>query len=159
MQDELTQEIIAALKIKLSAPEKARIAGGGTKNVDAHDFFLRGRELVIGNKRDREMFAEANVCLRRAIERDPNYAGPYAALGWAYIMDYQNRWSDSPETSLDQAERLIDEAIAKDDKDPFVITSLPYLACGRRITSDGPMRPTGHYHSIQTTGTRTLLEA
>ena len=77
MQDELTQEIIAALKIKLSAPEKARIAGGGTKNVDAHDFFLRGRELVIGNKRDREMFAEANVCLRRAIERDPNYAGPY----------------------------------------------------------------------------------
>ena len=120
VQDELTQEIIAALKIKLSAPEKARIAGGGTKNVDAHDFFLRGRELVIGNKRDREMFAEANVYLRRAIELDPNYAGPYAALGWAYIMDYQNRWSDSPETSLDQAERLIDEAIAKDDKDPFV---------------------------------------
>jgi adenylate cyclase len=120
VQDELTQEIIAALKIKLSAPEKARIAAGGTKNVDAHDFFLRGRELVIGNKRDREMFAEANVYLRRAIELDPNYAGPYAALGWAYIMDYQNRWSDSPETSLDQAERLIDEAIAKDDKDPFV---------------------------------------
>ena len=120
VQDELTQEIIAALKIKLSAPKKARIAGGGTKNVDAHDFFLRGRELVIGNKRDREMFAEANVYLRRAIELDPNYAGPYAALGWAYIMDYQNRWSDSPETSLDQAERLIDEAIAKDDKDPFV---------------------------------------
>ena len=58
--------------------------------------------------------------LRRAIELDPNYAGPYAALGWAYIMDYQNRWSDSPETSLDQAERLIDEAIAEDDKDPFV---------------------------------------
>jgi adenylate cyclase len=120
VQDELTQEIIAALKIKLSAPEKARNAGGGTKNVDAHDFFLRGRELVIGNQRDREMFAEANACLRRAIELDPNYAGPYAALGWAYIMDYQNRWSDSPETSLDQAQRLVDEAIAKDDNDPFV---------------------------------------
>jgi adenylate cyclase len=120
VQDELTQEIIAALKIKLSAPEKARVASGGTKNVDAHDFFLRGRELVIGNKRDREMFAQANVYLRGAIKLDPNYAGPYAALAWAYIMDYQNRWSDSPETSLDQAERLIDKAIAKDDNDPFV---------------------------------------
>jgi adenylate cyclase len=120
VQDELTQEIIAALKIKLSGPEKVRIASGGTKNVDAHDFFLRGRELVIGNKRDREMFTEANAYLRRAIELDPNYAGPYAALAWAYIMDYQNRWSDSPETSLDQAESLVDEAIAKDDKDPFV---------------------------------------
>jgi adenylate cyclase len=120
VQDELTQEIIAALKIKLSPSEKARIAAGGTKNVDAHDFFLRGRELVAGNKRDREMFVEANACLRRAIELDPNYAGPYAALAWAYVMDYQNRWSDSPETSLDQAQRLVDEAIAKDDKDPFV---------------------------------------
>ena len=120
VQDELTQEIIAALKIKLSAPEKVRIAGGGTKNVDAHDFFLRGRELVIGNKRDRAMFAQANEYLRRAIELDPNYAGPYAALAWAYIMDYQNRWSDSPEIALDQAERLIDKAIEKDKNDPFV---------------------------------------
>ena len=120
VQDELTQEIISALKIKLSAGEKARIAGGGTKNVDAHDFFLRGRELVSGNKRDKGMFVEANACLQRAIELDPNYAGPYAALGWAYILDFQNHWSDSSETSLDQAKRFIDEAIAKDDKDPFV---------------------------------------
>jgi adenylate cyclase len=120
VQDELTQEIISALRIKLSEREKARLVAGGTKNVDAHDFFLKGRELVIGNKRDHEMFAEANACLRRAIALDPNYAGPYAALGWAYIMDYQNRWSDSPDTSLDRAEQFIGEAIAKDDKDPFV---------------------------------------
>jgi adenylate cyclase len=45
VQDELTREIIAALKIKLSAAEEAPIAGSGTKNVDAYDFFLRGREL------------------------------------------------------------------------------------------------------------------
>ena len=66
------------------------------------------------------MFAQANEYLRRAIEIDPNYAGPYAALAWAYIMDYQNRWSESPETALDQAARLIDKAIEKDKNDPFV---------------------------------------
>ena len=120
VQDELTQEIIGALKIKLTASEKALMAVVGTKNVEAHDLFLKGRELVSGNKRDRNMFAEANTCLRRAIELDPNYAGPYAALGWAYIMDFQNLWSDTPQTSMDQAERLIGEAIARDDKDPFV---------------------------------------
>jgi len=53
VQDELTQEIIAALKIKLSPVEKALIADSGTKNVDAHDLFLRGRELLFASKRDR----------------------------------------------------------------------------------------------------------
>ena len=37
----------------------------------------------------------------------------------AYGLDYQNHWSDAPETSLDQAERFVSEAIAKDDNDPF----------------------------------------
>jgi hypothetical protein len=156
---ELTQEIISALKIKLSAPEKARVTGGGTTNVDAHDFFLRGRELVIGNKRDREMFAQANVYLRRAIELDPNYAGPYAALSWAYIMDYQNHWSDSPQTSLDHAERLIDEAIAKDDNDPFVHYVAALLGLWKKDYDRWAHEADRSCHSVQTTGTRILLEA
>jgi len=129
VQDELTREIIDALKIKLTDREKTSIASAGTKNVDAHDLFLKGRELLIGNKRDREMFAQVNVCLHRAIELDPNYAGPYAALAWAYVFDYQNHWSDSPATALDQAERFVQQAIAKDDQDPFVhyVAALVYL--------------------------------
>jgi adenylate cyclase len=75
VQDELTREIISALKIKLSDGEKARIAAGGTKNVDAHDFFLKGRELLFGNRLGREEFEQAMVCFQRAVELDPNYAG------------------------------------------------------------------------------------
>jgi adenylate cyclase len=119
VQDELTQEIISALKIKLTAAEKALIVGSGTKNVDAHDFFLRGREMLFGPKRDREMFFEATACFRRAIELDPDYAGAYAGLGMAYILDYQHHWSDRREISFDKAERMVNEAIAKDDNDAF----------------------------------------
>jgi adenylate cyclase len=119
VQDELTQEIIAALKIKLSATEKALIVGSGTKNVDAHDFFLRGRELLMQPKRDREMFDQSTACFRRAIELDPNYGAPYAGLAMAHILDYQHHWRDTPEKSLAQAERMVGESIAKDDKDPF----------------------------------------
>ena len=75
VQDDLTQEIISALKIKLSKAERALIAGAGTKNVDAHDFFLRGRELLLANKRDRETFERSTAYFRRAIELDPDYAG------------------------------------------------------------------------------------
>ena len=119
VQDELTREIIAALKIKLSEAEKALIVSSGTTNVAAHDFFLRGRELMFANKRDRETFEQSTACFRRAIELDPDYAAPYAGLGMAYGLDYQNHWSDTSEKSLDEAERLVNESIAKDDKDAF----------------------------------------
>lgn len=117
VQDELTQEIIAALKIKLSATEKALIADSGTKNASAHDFFLRGRELLFVNTR--QTFDQTIACFRRAIELDPNYGAPIAGLAMAYIFDYQNHFTDTPEKSLDEADRLVSESLAKDDTDPF----------------------------------------
>jgi len=119
LEQESAREIITALKIKLSEAEKALIVGSSTNNEDAHDFFLRGREALYRPKRDREMFTEATACFRRAIELNPNYAAPYAGLGFAYVLDYQHHWSDTSENSLPQAERLISESISKDDKDPF----------------------------------------
>jgi adenylate cyclase len=129
VQDELRQEIISALKIKLSEGEKVRLVAGGTKNVDAHDLFLRGRELIIGNNRNRESFVKSIACFEDAIKLDPNYAAPYSGLGMAYMLDYQNHWSDTPDTSLDRAERFISESIAKDDKDSFAhnVAALIYM--------------------------------
>ena len=119
VQDDITQRIVTALKVTLSEAEKSRMVDGGTKDVRAHDLFLRGRELIFGVKRDREMFDESVACFRRAIELDPNYVAPYAGLGMAHVLDYQNCWSDAPKTSLDKAERFASEAIARDDQDAF----------------------------------------
>ncbi|TIS60041.1 adenylate/guanylate cyclase domain-containing protein [Mesorhizobium sp.] len=119
VQDDITQQIVTALKVTLSEAEKSRIVDGGTNDVNAHDLFLRGRELIRGVKKDREMFDQATACFRRAIELDPNYAAPYAGLGMAYVLDHQNRWSETPESSLDQAERFSSWAIARDDQDPY----------------------------------------
>jgi adenylate cyclase len=119
VQDDITQQIVTALKVTLSQAEKSRMADSGTNDVDAHDLFLRGRELIRGDKKDREMFNQAVDYFQRAIELDPNFAGPYAGLGMAYILDYQNHWSDTPDASLDKAARFAGEAIARDDQDPY----------------------------------------
>ncbi|MDJ0955924.1 MAG: adenylate/guanylate cyclase domain-containing protein [Arenicellales bacterium] len=119
VQDDVTQQIVNALKITLSEAEKTLFVESGPKNVDSHDLFMRGRQLLFGLKRDRKMFDTATAYFRRAIELDPDYAGPYAGMGMAYMLDHQNHWSDSPETSLDEAERFVEEAIARDDKDPY----------------------------------------
>lgn len=119
VQDEVTQIIVAALKVTLSESEKSLIVEGRGRNVDAHDEFLKGRDKLFGAVRDRDMFETATACFRRAIELDPDYASPYAGLAMAYMLDFQNHWSGSHETSLDRAADFVGKAIGRDDNDSF----------------------------------------
>ena len=54
-----------------------------------------------------------------ALELDPSYSQAYASLSLAYNLDYQNRWSDDPDNSLQLAKRNAEQAIAKDPNEPF----------------------------------------
>jgi adenylate cyclase len=119
VQDDLTRQIVDALKITLTETAKAAAASGGTRNVAAHDLFLRGRERLFGAKKDRETFEHWMADFRRAIELDPSYGAPYAGLAMGYVFDHQNQWTDDPDKSLGEADRLAREAIAHDETDPF----------------------------------------
>jgi adenylate cyclase len=132
VQDDVTRQIVGALKVTLSDAEESGIVGVGTRNVEAHDLVLKGRELIVGLKKDRETFDRWMECFRRAIELDPNYSDAYAALSMGYIMDHQNRWSDQPELSLGEAARFADAAIVKDDKNPFAHHVASIVAMGQK---------------------------
>ena len=56
VQDEVAEQIVAALKVTLSPTEKAQIAEGGTSSLEAYDFVLRGRQLLFGSIKNREVF-------------------------------------------------------------------------------------------------------
>jgi adenylate cyclase len=51
VQDDVTRRIVDALRVTLSPTEKARLANSWTSNIDAHDCYLRGRELLALNPR------------------------------------------------------------------------------------------------------------
>jgi adenylate cyclase len=119
VQDEVTREIVDALKIKLAPAEAANIASIPTKSLEAHDLVLRGREFLFGENKNRETFDHAERCFKRALELDPDYAQAYASLAWAYQYDYQNRWSADPEGALVRAAENADAAIKKDPKEAF----------------------------------------
>ena len=131
VQDDVTRQIVCALKITLSEDEKSNLAAGGTKSVKAHDLVLKGRDLMFA-KKDRAHFEKWMVCFRRAVELDPDYSDAYAALSTGYNLDHQNRWSDRPELSLAEAERYADLAIAKDDKNPFAHFAASLAAMARK---------------------------
>ncbi len=119
VQDDVTRRIVDALKVTLSPAEKARLAGGGTPNIDAYDCYLRGRELLALNPKNRERFEQSTKLFMRALELDPSYSQAYASLSLAYNLDYQNRWSDDPDNSLQLAKHNAELAIAKDPSEPF----------------------------------------
>jgi adenylate cyclase len=119
VQDDVTRRIVDALKITLSPAEKARLADSETSNVVAYDCVLRGREFMLGKEKNLETFTQAIKFFKQALEYDPNYSVAYACLGFGYMFDYQNRWSEDPDSSLPIAKEYARLAIEKDPNEPL----------------------------------------
>jgi adenylate cyclase len=119
VQDDVTHRIVDALKVTLSPAEKARLAENEPSNIDAYDCLLRGREIMLGKEKNRGTFEEAMRFLRKALTLDPDYSQAYACLAFAHIFDYQNRWSDDPDNSLQLAKQYAQQAVQKDMNEPL----------------------------------------
>ncbi len=119
VQDEVTRHIVEALKVKLTSAEVARIADIPTKIPEAHDLFLRGRELIFSRKWTRDVFDKLVAFMTSALELDPNYAEPYAGLAFAHNQDFHNNLTGSA-NALDVAKHYAKIAVEKGPTVPFV---------------------------------------
>jgi len=78
VQDEIARSIVTALELSLSpAQEKSMQKRGETPDMDAYDFYLRGRYYV-----ERGEFTHGLAMYEKAIELDQDYA-----LAWAGAAD------------------------------------------------------------------------
>ncbi len=119
VQDDVTRRIVERLRVTLSPAEQARLANSEACNIEAYDYFMRGREFLYAEIKTREKFEEAKNFFKKTIELDPNYSQAYAGLSWGYVFDYFNRWSDDPDNSLRLARQNAEQGIAKDPNEPF----------------------------------------
>jgi adenylate cyclase len=116
VQDELTQEIISALKIKLTPEKKERSARKGTIDGEAHDLFLRGRERMSHLTRSGNI--EARKLLEGAVTIDPDFAAAHAYMAATHVIEYANDWSENPERSIQTSLEIAERAVEIDDQDP-----------------------------------------
>ena len=130
VQDELTQEIIAALKIKLTSEQKGRLSRKTTIDVEAYNFFLRGREQALLQTKSSN--AEARALLERAIEISPDFAAAYAYVAFTRLNDYVIGTGDAAEQSLQTSLKLATRAVAMDDEDPYGHFVLSVVSIWRR---------------------------
>ncbi|MGB5184013.1 MAG: adenylate/guanylate cyclase domain-containing protein, partial [Xanthobacteraceae bacterium] len=119
VQDDVTRRIVDALKVTLSPREKERLAEAKTSNLAAYDYLLRGRELMLGKEKNRQTFEQSITYFKKALEHDPDYSQAYACLGFAHIFDYQNRWTDDPDSSLLLVKQYARQAVEKDPNEPL----------------------------------------
>ena len=112
LQDEIAQQIVAALNIKSRETEQARVRRIPTENLTAYDSMLRG--LNHFSRSTKEENAKAKAMFERAIELDPEYASAYVLLGYALFMDFVFGSTTDPRT-LEQVSELARKAISLDD--------------------------------------------
>ena len=121
LQDEVTQKIVEALEVKLTAEQRDGLVHQGTANMEAYDCLLRGREQMVRSTRNASV--EARALFERAIALDPDYAWAHAALAQAFLQTSIMVWTDDPAAALERAETLARKAIALDES----------LAAGHRV--------------------------
>ncbi|HSY08979.1 MAG TPA: TIR domain-containing protein [Steroidobacteraceae bacterium] len=107
LQDEISEAIVKALKLKLLPEEKKAIEQRGTDNVEAYNLYLMARQSYItGHEADaRQAEAMIRLC-SRAVEIDPGYSRAWAlmAIGQMILRFVHGRRGDD---GLVPAERAL----------------------------------------------------
>lgn len=126
LQDGITQKIVSALTVELTADERENLKSMDTENLQAYEYFLKGREHFFRYSKDGMM--EARELLGRSIVLDSNFAHAYALLAWTYWFEFSNGWTHDPESTLDHAEALATTAINLNSELPvaYFVTALVY---------------------------------
>ena len=113
IQDEIAGNIVRALRVVLSEEEKRAIEKAPTANVQAYDYYLRGRQFFHQFRRTGIQFARR--MFERAIEVDPKYGLAYA--GVADCCSFLYMYWDGSRANLESAESASRKAL---DLDPEV---------------------------------------
>jgi len=92
LQDEISEAIVKALKLRLLPEEKKAIEQRGTDNAEAYNLYLMARQTYVTGQESDARPAQAIIRLcQRATDIDPNYAPAWAlkALGYHKLREAQ----------------------------------------------------------------------
>jgi non-specific serine/threonine protein kinase len=109
VQDEIARKIAGALRLTLSPREEKAIAARPTENLQAYDFFLRGRSYA--RRRTRQDLEFALQMYENAVAQDPGFALAYAGIASVcaiYHFDYERtaKWTEKAVEASQRASAL-----------------------------------------------------
>jgi TolB-like protein/Tfp pilus assembly protein PilF len=113
VEDSISEQVAAALTLKLSGEEKRLLRRHYTEDTQAYQAYLRGRYLW--NRRTSESLTRGVEYFKQAIDLDPGYASAYAGLSDSYTL-LVVREAISPHEGFAKAKAAASMALKIDEK-------------------------------------------
>ena len=135
IQDEITEEIVTAMDVKLLTGEGARFLRKALKKPAALDASYRGWHLLL-NGTTKQDLEEAQHMFEEVMRLEPTSSLGYASAAVAYWSEATSGWtsarltSDSPSRARERATELAREALSLGDTTgyPHLILALVHLS-------------------------------
>lgn len=112
IQENIAGEIAQVLKVQLGETEKQAHAKATTRDIEAFEFYGRGRQFF--NQPKRRSIELAIDMFKRAVQKDPEYALAFCGLAdcWSYLYMY----FDHNESNLRSAQEASRQALELDSR-------------------------------------------
>ena len=123
IQSEIAKAVADSSQVVLSEDSNAQLSFRPTNNLEAYDFYLRGRD-YLRQPRTSDVLKNAQRLFHRALALDPGYALALAGLCETHLAIYIRTRSV---TTVDDAQSDCQSALEIDDSLPEVHTALGYL--------------------------------
>jgi tetratricopeptide (TPR) repeat protein len=127
LQDEITQKIVAALAVKLTSDEAARLSRAAKVDAQAYDLVLRGIERLV--RFTPQTTIEARGLFERAVAIDPGFVRAYTNLALTYWRISGSGGTEAGGEAPRRASEYAQIALALDPTVPQV----HYALAGARI--------------------------
>ncbi len=119
IQDQIAENIVRALRVVLGEDEKRAIEKTPTENVQAYEYYLRGRQAQHQMRGSAMQYARR--MFDRAIEIDPNFARAHAGI--ADCCSFLYMYWDASNANLEEADASSRKALQLDPESAEAHTS------------------------------------
>ena len=127
LQDRVTESVVGAITRQLEQAEIERAKRKPTNRLDAYDYFLRG--MASAHRITQDGTSDALELFAKAIELDNDFAAPYGAAAFCYVVRKICGWTANRAQEMAETARLARLA-AQLGKDDAVALAFGGLALG-----------------------------
>ncbi len=133
LQDHVASSVAGAIDPSVTRAEVERVNRKPPGNLDAYDYWLRGRAAQF--QFTSESTNQAINLYEQAIKLDPQFALAHSSLGHAFNNRHNYGWSDDPAADASRSVECARSALGLDKSDPLVLTNSAtcLMNCGGEV--------------------------